>query len=278
MPPGGGWPPPGQPGPPGAPGPYGGPPQQPGGGGKIAAIVVGAVLVVALIAGGGWLLLGSDDSEDDKADDKQSSAPADDSDSDASDGGGSDGGAGSGDVGGSEGSDGGADGSDTEYRLSYPRTLEDGKYKRVQDLSDSVQSEQAPPGTKSHLGKYAAKSSDTKQLLYAGISGDDGGDPDNTMDSMLRGMEQGEGMSTAVQRKEITPEGGSEPLTCKVMVKSQSGQKLTIPVCAWSNPGTGAYIAEDSLETYRTKPQEFDLEGFAERVDAIRDEVRTPVG
>ncbi|MBA0053930.1 hypothetical protein E0L36_24685 [Streptomyces sp. AJS327] len=228
------------------------------------------MLVVALIVGGSILLFsGDDDSDDNKADDKQTNAPEKSSEGQS----GGDDSSPSADPSESPSEDGSDE--DTEYKLAFPRTLEGGEYRRTEDLSDSVGNDM-PPGTTAHLGKYVSKSSSARQLLYAGMMGDDGGSPENTKDAMLDGMETSNGMKVAVQRRDITPKGASESLRCQILVKSQGGEKLTIPVCAWANPGSGGYVAEDSAATYSIKPRSYDLEKFAERVNTIRDEVRTP--
>ncbi|WP_086818373.1 hypothetical protein [Streptomyces cacaoi] len=230
--------------------------------------MVAAVVVVALAVGGTLLAVSGGD--DDKKDDKASSgtsepSPGDDA-TDDSDGG----------TPSDEPSE-SADASDTEYELDFPKTLQHGEYTLAQDLSDQVDTS-SNPDEKAHMGSYKKGSDATQRLLYAGATGQDFGDPDMSKDQMMKGMETSPSMTIAVKRRDITPAGADDPLTCEVLLKKQSGRKLTIPVCAWSNPGTAAYVAEDSLKTYSVKPQDVDLEDFADRVNGIRDEVRKPVG
>ncbi|MDJ1133804.1 hypothetical protein [Streptomyces iconiensis] len=252
--------PPGGPGQPGYPGPYGQPtPPPPNNRNKIILIVVAAVVAVALLVAGGVALLSGGDDKGDKADSEKSSpgstAPSDDA---------------------SEESDPTPtpSESDTTYELAFPKTLEGGKFRLRKDLSDSVSKGGA--GEKAHMGSYANRTDRTQRLLYAGAKGEDFGNPDMSKDQMMKGMETSPSMSVAVKRRDITPTGADDPLTCEVLIKSQAGRKLTIPVCAWSDPGTAAYVADDSLKTYSVKPADLDLEGFADRVNTIRDEVRTP--
>ncbi|GAA2076545.1 hypothetical protein GCM10009801_32110 [Streptomyces albiaxialis] len=268
---GGGFGPPGTPGPPGP--PFGQPAPPPGGGGgngKVVAIVVACVVVAALIVGGVALFAGGgdDDGGKDKAGGDKSGTPS------------------------ASSSDGPTDEpteepttgepteeptpgeSAAEYELAFPAKLENGKFRRSADLSDKVAG--GGPGQKAHMGRYTSTSSSTERLLYAGAAGEDFGNPELSKDQMMKGMEGSPAMKVAVKRRDITPDGAEDPLTCEVLVKSQAGRKLTIPVCAWSNPGTAAYVADDSLKTYSVKPADVDLEDFAGRVNTIRDEVRKP--
>lgn len=263
------------PGPPGGgfgqPGPYGQPqppmPTPPGNNnGKIVGIVVACVVAVALVVGGVVLFSGGDDDDkkaDAKTSEKASAEPSDD-----------------------EGADGGADPedespspspseSDTAYELAFPKTLENGKFKLLKDMSDKVSGGESS-GQKANMGSYANRNDSSERLLYAAAKGEDFGDPDMSKDQMMKGMESSPSMKVAVKRKDITPDGADDPLTCEVLVKTQGTRKLTIPVCAWSNPGTAAYVANDSLKTYSVKPAEVDLDEFADRVNTIRDEVRSP--
>ncbi|CAL9525445.1 hypothetical protein [Streptomyces sp. enrichment culture] len=241
---------------PGAPGPYGGPPAPPPNkSNKVVALVLGAVLVMALAVGGTLLFVGGDDSGDDKAEAKKSQQPADDPQPSGS-----------------------ADEptptpTRTRYELAFPKTLEGGKYRLRDDLSDSVDT--GKTGEEAHLGSYS-NAADTSRLLYGSATGEDYGNPEFSKNQMMNGMESGATMDVAVKRRDITPAGAEDPLTCEVLVKKQQGRRLTIPVCAWSDPGTAAYVANDSLDTYSVDPEDVDLEAWAERVDAIRDEVRTP--
>ncbi|MBQ1122483.1 hypothetical protein [Streptomyces sp. B15] len=254
-------------GPGGFPAPYGSPPPpSPNRSNKVVGIVVAAVLVVAVAVAGTLLALsGGDDDKNDSADNKasseQSGSPSDESSGEPSD----------------EPSDDeeptpSPSESKTTYKLSFPKTLEDGRYRLRKDLSDSVKP--AQPGETAHLGSYS-NSSDTSRLLYGAATGEDYGNPELSKNQMMDGMESGSAMEVAVKRRDITPAGG-DPLTCEVLVKSQAGRKLTIPVCAWSDPGTAAYVAKDSADTYSVDPKSVDLEAWAERVSRIRDEVRTP--
>ncbi|MFI0864449.1 hypothetical protein ACH4RA_30115 [Streptomyces smyrnaeus] len=250
-------------GPGGFPAPYGSPPPpSPNRSNKVVGIVVAAVLVVAVAVAGTLLALsGGDDDKNDSADNKasseQSGSPSDESSGEPSD---------------DEEPTPSPSESRTTYKLSFPKTLEDGRYRLRKDLSDSVKP--AQPGETAHLGSYS-NSSDTSRLLYGAATGEDYGNPELSKNQMMDGMESGSAMEVAVKRRDITPAGG-DPLTCEVLVKSQAGRKLTIPVCAWSDPGTAAYVAKDSADTYSVDPKSVDLEAWAERVSRIRDEVRTP--
>lgn len=260
-PPGGGYgQPPGGPGQPqpGFPGPYGQPtPPPPNNKNKIILIVVAAVVAVAVLVGVGVAALSGGDDKDHKAKPgKSSSESAEPSEEE------------------SEEPEPTPTETDTEYDLAFPKTLENNTFKRTKDLSDTVKS--GSPDEEANLGSYTKKTDNTERLLYAAAKGNDFGNPDLSKDQMMKGMETSPSMTVAVKRRDITPSGADDPLTCEVLVKSQSGRKLTIPVCAWSDPGTAAYVANDSNKTYFVKPADFDLDAFADRVNTIRDEVRTP--
>ncbi|UNS98326.1 hypothetical protein MMF93_19115 [Streptomyces tubbatahanensis] len=251
---------PGGPGGPGPLGPYGGPPPgpPPNRSNKVVALVVGAVLVVALAVAGTLLFVSGDDGDKgDKAKSEHSEAPADDTEPSKD----------------SEEPTPSPTASETEYELAFPKTLDGGSYKLKDDLSDSVDT--GNPGEEAHLGSYA-DAAGTSRLLYGAASGEDYGNPEMSKNQMMDGMESGSAMDVAVKRRDYTPTGSDDPLTCEVLVKTQQGRKLTIPVCAWSDPGTAAYVAKDSLDTYSVDPKDVDLQKWADRVDGIRDEVRTP--
>ncbi|MBO8195833.1 hypothetical protein ITI46_29910 [Streptomyces oryzae] len=248
---------------PGFPGPYGSPPPpSPNRNNKVVGIVVAAVLVVALAVAGTLLAVsGGDDGKNDSADKKarseQSDSPSDEPSDEPSE---------------DDEPTPSPSESKTAYELKFPKTLENGQYRLRKDLSDSVDT--SNPGEEAHLGSYA-NSSDTSRLLYGAASGEDYGNPEFSKNQMMNGMESGSAMDVAVKRRDITP-AGDDPLTCEVLVKTQAGRKLTIPVCAWSDPGTAAYVAKDSADTYSVPPKDVDLEAWADRVSDIRDEVRVP--
>ncbi|WP_432107572.1 hypothetical protein [Streptomyces sp. AA1529] len=250
----------GQPGgQPGFPAPYGSPPPPPNRSNKVVGIVVAAVLVVALAVAGTLLVLsGGSDDKDDAADDKVKPEKSDSASEEPTDD--------------SSPQDPAPSPSATTYELKFPKTLDDGQYRLKKDLSDSVDPGQ--PGEEAHLGSYANPSGSSR-LLYGAATGEDYGNPEMSKNQMMDGMESGSAMSVAVKRRDITPTGG-DPLTCEVLVKSQAGRKLTIPVCAWSDPGTAAYVAKDAIDTYGVDPKKVDLEAWADRVNDIRDEVRVP--
>ncbi|MBO8188281.1 hypothetical protein [Streptomyces spirodelae] len=264
QPPGGGFgqPPGGGFGQSGFSGPYGGPPPPPPNrGNKVVGIVVAAVLVVAIAVAGTLVVLsGGDDDKKDSADNK---AASEESESPSAEPSASE-----------EEPTPSPSKSRTTYKLSFPKTLEDGRYRLRKDLSDSIKPTQ--PGETAYLGSYS-NSSDTSRLLYGAATGEDYGNPELSKNQMMNGMESGPAMDVAVKRRDIIP-SGSDPLTCEVLVKNQAGRKLTIPVCAWSDPGTAAYVAKDSADTYSVDPKSVDLQAWAERVDRIREEVRSPAG
>lgn len=246
-------------------GPWGGPPQgpppgPPSGGNRQAGIIVGCVVagvVVVAVAIGfatGW---GGSDS-------------------------GSGGSAGGPTVAASEPvGEGAEDAEPSSYELTLPKTLENGRFELAKDMSDEAEGDNPDmgPGDEALLGSYASRSG-SQNLLFSGGNSDKitGVTESETGGDVLDGMERSEGASVAVPREEFTPDGAEEPLSCEVLVKSQAGQKLTIKVCAWSDIGSSAVIADNSPASWKDDPDEVDLEAWAERVNTMRDELREPSG
>jgi len=171
---------------------------------------------------------------------------------------------------------GGTGGSAPEYELSMPKTLVDGKYKLAKDMSEASRAKNPDlrSGDQQYVGIYSAGSA-KEQILYSGLnSGNTGGDQSD--DKILDGMEDDPQVDVAVPRREIDPGGSDEPLNCEVITKSEGGEDLSVATCAWSDPGSVATVSDNSYKSLLTDPDEIDLEAFADQVNTIRDEVRSP--
>lgn len=95
---------------------------------------------------------------------------------------------------------------------------------------------------------------------------------------LLDGVEEDPSTELAVPRREITPAGSDEPLMCEVSAETGKGARTALPACARGNRGTVGTVVDSGFGTVGTDPGDVDLDAFAERVGAIRDEAREPIG
>ncbi|WP_414506490.1 hypothetical protein [Streptomyces sp. NEAU-L66] len=174
-------------------------------------------------------------------------------------------------------SSGGSD-SGPKYRITVPQTLAGGEYKLAKDISqqasDAVPQDGANEhGVKAVGGQY---SSGTKSLVMLGLYGviDT---PETTVDHAIRGMTRDGKTEAAVMDKEFTPSGGGDPLTCGVDVRTEMGQKVTLPFCVWADSSTSGNVAETDASNLSKDPRSVDLQEFADKADKIRSEVRKPL-
>jgi hypothetical protein len=173
----------------------------------------------------------------------------------------------------------GADTSLPRYKVSLPKTLVDGKYKLAKDMTAEAEAKNPDlgPDDNEYTAIYSGSSA-KEQIVYTGLNSDaTGGDSvTESDDKALDNMEESPSVDVAVPRREITPSGADEPLTCEVMTKAEGGQKLSVPACAWGDRGSVGLVAENSYDTLLTTPKAVDLEAFADQVNTVRDEVRSP--
>lgn len=174
------------------------------------------------------------------------------------------------------GSSGGASGP--KYRITVPKTLAGGEYKLAKDISqqasDAVPQDGAGAhGVKAVGGQY---SSGTKSLVMLGLYGvfDD---PENAVDHTIRGMTRDGRTEAVVMDEEFTPSGGGDPLTCGVNVKTDMGQKVTLPFCVWADSSTSGNVVETDASALSKDPRSVDLQEFADKAGKIRGEVRKPL-
>ncbi len=174
-------------------------------------------------------------------------------------------------------SSGGSD-AGPKYRITVPQTLVGGEYKLAKDISqqasDAVPQDGAGAhGVKAVGGQY---SSGTKSLVMLGLYGvfDD---PENAVDHTIRGMTRDGRTEAVVMDKEFTPSGGGDPLTCGVNVKTDMGQKVTLPFCVWADSSTSGNVVETDASALSKDPRSVDLQEFADKAGKIRGEVRKPL-
>ncbi|MDH2408930.1 hypothetical protein ACG5V6_12335 [Streptomyces chitinivorans] len=125
-------------------------------------------------------------------------------------------------------------------------------------------------------GRYGAASGE-EQVVFVGYHGDIDS-PEQARNGLLDGMEDDPSTELAVPRREITPAGSDEPLVCEVLVETGKDTRTTVPACAWGDRGTVGTVMDSAVGTAGTDPGDVDLDAFAERVGAIRDEAREPIG
>jgi hypothetical protein len=175
---------------------------------------------------------------------------------------------------------------DAEYKLTLPQKVLDEKYELAGDLSRSEGKtiEQEADGawdardTKAVVGQYSLGGDQAKGTLV--ISGMYGRFKNTGLarDNMMEGAAEGANAKVAVKPKDFEPAGSDVTVTCEVLVQSQGGTELTIPICGWVDGNTGASIAEITADTVTKKPAQVDLAAAAEAAVKIRDEIRKPIG
>ncbi|MGW7328018.1 hypothetical protein ACWGIU_05265 [Streptomyces sp. NPDC054840] len=174
---------------------------------------------------------------------------------------------------------------EARYRLTVPKTLVDGKYKLIQDHSDT-DGKKALKGTydskirdpKPAVGQYAFESpKESGALVVSGMYGQFK-DPATAREKMLRGAADSEGSSLGVPARDITPTGSDVTLSCQVLTVRQGGVESSLPMCAWADENTGASVGIVSQETAPQKPGSVDLAKTAETTLKVRAEMRQPIG
>ncbi|MDW4904639.1 hypothetical protein RB628_04590 [Streptomyces sp. ADMS] len=175
---------------------------------------------------------------------------------------------------------------DAEYELTLPQKVLDEKYELAGDLSGSEGQaiEKEADGawdardTKAVVGQYSLGGDQAQGTLV--ISGMYGRfkNTDLARDNMMEGTAGGDGAEVAVKPKDFKPAGSDVTVTCEVLVQTQLGTEITIPVCGWVDGNTGASVAEITADSVTKKPAEVDLAAAAETAVKIRGEIRKPIG
>lgn len=161
------------------------------------------------------------------------------------------------------------------YEVTLPKTLENGKFELAKDMSEQASSTLGSD-EEGVMGAYGSTDG-TEALLFSGVNSDRAGSSESeTGGSILNGMEKNGDVSVAVPRRQITPAGAEDALSCEVLTKSQAGKELTVKACAWTDDGSSAAVLDDSPGSWTEPPAKVDLDAFAARVDTMRDEVRRP--
>ncbi len=169
------------------------------------------------------------------------------------------------------------------HRLSAPQSLEKGAYSMTRSHKGAdvagLHNGKAP-GVRDMTGvsgSYAKMPRSTQHSIlnfdgaYGNVS-----DPHRALSGLLAYMrDSGEG-DVAVPPKETTPTGASSPVTCEVTkTTGDDGKSAYLPMCAWADSGTVGAVAENDYGHPATSADVVDLDTFARKVDAIREEVRS---
>ncbi|WP_127151446.1 hypothetical protein [Streptomyces lydicus] len=166
-----------------------------------------------------------------------------------------------------------------KYRITVPQTLAGGEYKLTKDISQQATEAVPSNGANEHNIKAAGGqySSGTKSLVMLGLYGviDD---PETAIEHSINGMTRDGKTEVAVEDKKFTPTGGGDSLTCGVDVRTEMGQKVTLPFCIWADSSASANVAETDASDLSKDPRSVDLQEFADKAAKIRSEVRKPLG
>ncbi|MDX2547361.1 hypothetical protein ACOT81_32395 [Streptomyces sp. WI04-05B] len=175
---------------------------------------------------------------------------------------------------------------EAEYKLTLPQKVLDEKYELAGDLSgaegktieDEADGAWDARDTKAVVGQYSLGGDQAQGTLV--ISGMYGRFKNTGLarDNMMEGAAGGEGAKVAVKPRDFKPAGSDVTVTCEVLVQTQLGTKITIPVCGWVDGNTGASIAEITADTVTKDPAQVDLAAAAETAVKIREEIRKPIG
>ncbi|MDX3456737.1 hypothetical protein PV396_33115 [Streptomyces sp. ME02-8801-2C] len=175
---------------------------------------------------------------------------------------------------------------EAEYKLTLPQKVLDEKYELAGDLSRSEGQaiENEADGawdardTKAVVGQYSLGGDQAKGTLV--ISGMYGRFKNTALarDNMMKGAAGGEGAKIAVKPQDFKPAGSDVTVTCEVLIQTELGTEITMPVCGWVDGNTGASIAEITADSVTKKPDQVDLAAAAETAAKIRGEIRKPIG
>lgn len=254
--------------PPGGPGGWGGPPPQgpPQGGsgsGRLIAIIAACVAVVVLAVSVTFLVLDDDSSsgndaqaseraQGDPPSDEPSSSPsaeAQPTDDDAA----------------------ATPDGDEDKRLSLPRTLLDGDYRLLQDMSDQFQRE-APGDDVIGLGG-SFRSGEGDSIVVAAYEGNIGS-PTVAKREFLRGTGSGATSKITVTPKKYDVDDADSPVTCQVVTQTQGSAEVQLPTCVWADDETLISAIHTDPGKVNTDPKGIKLPLQADRLMDILDDFR----
>ncbi|WP_019889435.1 hypothetical protein [Streptomyces purpureus] len=170
---------------------------------------------------------------------------------------------------------------EAKYRLTVQKTLLDGEYKLLSDVSKTegkeVEDTYDPSvrDAKAAIAQYQGASESV--LVVSGFHGRLK-DPENTRKQILKGAVTDKGTTVVVRPKDFKPAGSDTTVTCQVARTKDGGMESTFPMCAWGDDNTASFVAIITPEIARQNPKEVDLAKLADQTAKVRDEMRTPIG
>ncbi|MEV4333450.1 hypothetical protein AB0K02_23395 [Streptomyces sp. NPDC049597] len=173
----------------------------------------------------------------------------------------------------------------TEYELTAPKTLLDGKYEladdqsaqRQQQLESSAVDESNIRDPQATVAQYTSKS-EGGVLVLSGMHGSIK-DPDAARRQILDGAATADGATLSVPAKDFTPAGSEVTITCQVVTMAQTGGGSSpLPICAWADENTNASVSVITAAGATQSPEEVDLAAAAEATAQVREEIRRPIG
>ncbi|MFJ4911025.1 hypothetical protein [Streptomyces sp. NPDC088726] len=168
-----------------------------------------------------------------------------------------------------------------EYRLTVPKKLLDGEYTLLKDSSSTdgreIEETHDPSirDARAVVTQYTSSAGGT--LIVSGLWGRIKG-PEFTRDKILEGAARTEGMTVAVPAREFTPEGYGVTISCQVVRSEQGGITSTLPMCAWGDGNTAAFVAVVTPESASQDPEKADLGKAALDTAEVRADSRRPIG
>ncbi|ROQ66048.1 hypothetical protein EDD93_0448 [Streptomyces sp. 840.1] len=167
-----------------------------------------------------------------------------------------------------------------EYRLTVPKKLLDDEYTLLKDSSSTdgreIEETYDPSirDAKAVVTQYTSSSGGT--LIVSGLWGRIK-KPEFSRDKILEGATQTDGMTIAVPAREFTPDGYGITVSCQVMRSKGGGITSTLPMCAWGDGNTAAFVAVVTPESASQDPEKVDLGKAALDTARVRAESRRPI-
>ncbi|MEU0424254.1 hypothetical protein ABZ235_11655 [Streptomyces canus] len=175
---------------------------------------------------------------------------------------------------------------EAKYRLSLPKTLVDNRYELMRDISDSegkALEDEAAGSWDAKLGgvaagHYSPGGDEAKgTLVVTGVYGRFK-DPDWTRNDMMKGGGEGADTEVVVAPEDFQPAGSDGiTITCEVSTRTESGVKVTLPICGWVDANTLGSVVEATTTATTDDPSDVDLDKLAATTLQIRSEMRKPI-
>jgi hypothetical protein len=175
---------------------------------------------------------------------------------------------------------------EARYRLSLPKTLVDNRYELTRDVSGS-EGRKLKEEAAGHwdakvagvaYGHYSPGGDEAEgELVVLGLYGRFM-DPDWSRNDMMKGAGDGEVADVAVAPKDFHPAGADGiTITCEVNTATDSGVKVTLPVCGWVDDNTSGSVFDVTKTATTDDPSDVDLGKLAATTLRIRSEMRKPL-